>query len=113
MARLIPKKKSTRGCVKKNDGLYTRQNRQTGEIFQVKLCNPVTEWTEAQQSHRSTFGALQSAICRWLRENKGTLPYRSLEKRFKRDGNYKTLRCYIMAKHYATLQSDGSVKMDI
>ena len=115
MGIIIPKKPNTRGCVKKNGGVYVRQNRQTGTMFTVKLCNPVSEWTDAQKTHRSNFGLLCSAVSRWVKENKeaNTEIYQWLVRQHRRQDRYKTIRCMILGRTYAKITESGEVEISI
>ena len=106
-----------RGRACRHENLYTKVNKKTGACYSVKLCNPNSEWTEDQLSHRSEFGLISSAISAWIKENKETsgtnhADYVTVKAKFDRQTKYATLRGYMYAKGMYTI-SDGIVTVDI
>ena len=49
---------SGRAC--RHDNIYTKVDRKTGACYSVALCNPNTNWNEAQLQQRANFGAISS-----------------------------------------------------
>lgn len=98
-----------------NGTTYLRQNRKTGVISTVTLCHPCTTSTEKQKRMRSDFGILNSAVNRWIAQNRNANSevYQRVMKKFNRQDRYKLLRCFMVGTRMATVQSDGLVVISI
>lgn len=101
-----------------HESIYTRQARQTGQIYSVKLCNPNTNVTEAQAAQRDKFGTISSALAAWINTNEvdsaaDHAVYKKLLAQFKRQHKCLTLRGYMSANKMAEIQEDGNVKITI
>lgn len=101
-----------------HESIYTRQARQTGQIYSVKLCNPNTNVTEAQAAQRDRFGTISSALAAWINTNEvdsaaDHAVYKKLLAQFKRQHKYLTLRGYMSANKMAEILEDGNVRITI
>ena len=107
---------SGRAC--HHESIYTKMNKKTGKCYSVKLCNPNTDWTVNQTSHRSEFGKVSQALSVWISTNKVSTAadhavYQQVKKAFDRQTKYATLRGYMMAKEMAEVMPDSSVMITI
>jgi len=101
-----------------HDNIYTKMNRKTGQVYSVKLCNPSESVTANQTAQRNKFGAINSAISAWINTNKVATAtdhavYMQVVAAYDRQIKYSTLRGFMVAKNYAAVQTDGSVKITI
>ena len=104
---------SGRAC--RHEDIYTRTDRKTGACYSAKLCNPVTEWTEAQKTQRASFGVISSAIAAWIKKESATpsADYLKVKRVYDRQVKYGTLRGMMYAKGMYRVESDGSVVVDV
>ncbi len=104
---------SGRAC--RHEDIYTKQDKKTGKVYSVKLCNPNEEWSSDQESHRATFGKVSAAISAWIKENRaqGTADYQKVFNAFERQTRYSTLRGMMMAKGYYNVSEAGVVTVDV
>ncbi|MCQ2197347.1 MAG: hypothetical protein MJZ60_07500 [Bacteroidaceae bacterium] len=104
---------SGRAC--NHEDIYTKQNRKTGKVYSVKVCNPSTSTSAKQLAQRSKFGAVNSAISAWIKENRdnATEEYRKVKVIFDRQNTYSTLRGMMVAKGYATIDAQGKVTITV
>lgn len=75
MARIIPTSlvQSIAGKTCQHDDTHFCYNRQTGQTYAVKKCNPYEgPATEKQTAHRTAFGHKSKLAAAWLAENKPT-----------------------------------------
>ena len=103
---------SGRAC--RHEDIYTKVNKKTGKCYSVKLCNPVTEWTEKQEKHRSDFALMNIAAATWLKsvKAKGADDYKVLKAGYDRQNKYATLRGYLIGKGYVSIdRSAGEVNI--
>ena len=104
---------SGRAC--RHEDIYTRTDRKTGACYSAKLCNPVTEWTEAQKTQRASFGAISAAISAWIKKESATpsADYVKVKRVYDRQAKYGTLRGMMYAKGMYRVEKDGSVVVDV
>ena len=104
---------SGRAC--RHEDIYTRTDRKTGACYSAKLCNPVTEWTEAQKTQRASFGVISSAIAAWIKKESvaPSADYVKVKRVYDRQTKYGTLRGMMYAKGMYRVESDGSVVVDV
>ena len=104
---------SGRAC--NHEDIYTKQDRKTGKVYSVKVCNPNEDWTEKQEKSRSQFGVLSSALSAWIKENrtKESEDYKKVKATFDRQTRYGTLRGMMLAKGYATVDAQGKVTINV
>ena len=104
---------SGRAC--RHEDIYTRTDRKTGACYSAKLCNPVTEWTEAQKTQRVSFGVISSAISAWIKAEsvKPSADYVKVKRMYDRQMKYSTLRGMMYAKGMYRVEKDGSVVVDV
>lgn len=115
MGIIHPTKPRFRKYKDANGTTYLRQNRKTGVISTVTLCNPCTTSTKKQKRMRSDFGILNSAVNTWIAQNRdaNTEAYQRVTRKFNRQDRYKLLRCFMVGTRIATVQPDGSVVITI
>ena len=104
---------SGRAC--RHEAIYTRTDRKTGACYSAKLCNPVTEWTEAQKTQRASFGVISSAIAAWIKKESvaPSADYLKVKRVYDRQVKYGTLRGMMYAKGMYRVEKDGSVVVDV
>lgn len=104
---------SGRAC--RHEDIYTRTDRKTGACYSAKLCNPVTEWTEAQKTQRASFGVISSAIAAWIKKESvaPSADYVKVKRMYDRQMKYSTLRGMMYAKGMYRVEKDGSVVVDV
>ena len=104
---------SGRAC--RHEDIYTRTDRKTGACYSAKLCNPVTEWTEAQKTQRASFGVISSAISAWIKKESvaPSADYLKVKRVYDRQMKYSTLRGMMYAKGMYRVEKDGSVVVDV
>jgi len=101
-----------------HENIYTKMNKKTGKCYSVKLCNPSKTVTANQTTQRTEFGKVSQALSVWINANKVSTAtdyaiYQGVKAGYDRQCKYSTLRGYMMAKGYATVQTDGSVIITI
>ena len=98
-----------------NGTTYIRKNRKTGQYYTARLCNPCKTVTEKQKRTRSEFGILNSAVNKWITENReqNSQAYQNVMQKFLRQDKYKLLRGFIIGTNMARIQEDGSVVITI
>lgn len=95
---------SGRAC--RNNEVYNRTNRHTGQVVAVKLCNPCKgEPTEAQQSIRDAMKIRVTAARAWRKANapsaqhpQGTAEYQALYRMWKSDHRFANWYSLLLSK---------------
>ena len=93
-----------------HDNVYTKQNKKTGAVYAVKLCNPYTgEPSEAQAAQRTKFKATQDAVNAFItagraavaedRSGQTAVNYLKALAAFNAQNKYATLRGFVQSKY--------------
>ena len=93
-----------------HDNMYTKQNKKTGAVYAVKLCNPYTgDISEAQEAQRTRFKAAQEAVNAFITAGRAALTedrsgqtavnYLKAVASFNAQHKYASLRGFIQAKY--------------
>ena len=89
------------GKVCEHSDMYFRTNKQTGDVFTGKLCNPSTAApTEAQIKAKERFAKVAEAVRAIMADPEQRATY---EAKYKAQKKYLSLRGYIFAQEYAKL----------
>ena len=104
---------SGRAC--RHEYIYTRVVKKTGACYSAKLCNPNTNWTDAQMKQRVSFGLISKALNTWLKEGKETpsADYLKVKRLYDRQSRYATMRGMMYAKGMYRVDDEGNVTVDI
>ena len=104
---------SGRAC--RHEDIYTRVVKKTGACYSAKLCNPNTNWTDAQMKQRVSFGLISKALNTWLKEGKETpsADYLKVKRLYDRQSRYATMRGMMYAKGMYRVDDEGNVTVDI
>ena len=105
MAKIIPVSivQGISGKICRHDDTYFATNKQTGNVYAVKVCNPSTaEPTEKQIAHRKEFGDKTKVAAAWLNANhptesspKGSDAYQSMLLGFKSQHKVGSVMAYV------------------